>query len=376
MAKERPTPVRPDCLHFRGHVPCAPHKARGVHCEGCPEFVPREGRILVVKLGAAGDVIRTTPLLRPLKRDFPRHALSWITQSPALLPSLVDDPLPFDLAAALWARRTRFDLVINLDKDREACALASEVEAPRKAGFLLDDEGLCAPAGEADAGSAGAAAAARAKWVTGLFDDVSRANKLSYLEEIFAICGYAFAGEEYVLDRPSPAPAFELPAPAAGRAVIGLNTGCGGRWTSRLWPEPSWEALARALRAEGHAVVLLGGPDEEARNRRLAAASGACWPGHFDLRTFIGLVDRCDVVVTAVTMAMHIAIGLRKQLVLINNIFNPREFELYGRGVIVEPEQPCACYFQPRCTAPRFCLETLKPETVAAAVGARAAAVG
>ena len=39
---------------------------------------------------------------------------------------------------------------------------------------------------------------------------------------------------------------------------------------------------------------------------------------------------------------------------------------------IVEPEQPCACYFQPRCTAPRFCLETLRPETVRAAVARRA----
>ena len=36
-----------------------------------------------------------------------------------------------------------------------------------------------------------------------------------------------------------------------------------------------------------------------------------------------------DLVVTAVTMAMHIALGLGKKLVLFNNIFNPHEFELY-----------------------------------------------
>ena len=85
---------RADCFHFRGDVPCAPHKRAGVHCDGCPEFRARAGRILLVKLGAAGDVIRTTPLLRPLRREFPRHRLTWITQSPALLPALVDDPLP------------------------------------------------------------------------------------------------------------------------------------------------------------------------------------------------------------------------------------------------------------------------------------------
>ncbi len=113
--------------------------------------------------------------------------------------------------------------------------------------------------------------------------------------------------------------------------------------------------------------MLLGGPDEHAKNARLAAATGACYPGHFDLRTFIGLVDRCDLVVSAVTMAMHLALGLGKRLVLINNIFNPHEFELYGRGAIVQPPQPCACFFQPRCTAPSFCLETLDAATVQAA---------
>jgi ADP-heptose:LPS heptosyltransferase len=74
-------------------------------------------------------------------------------------------------------------------------------------------------------------------------------------------------------------------------------------------------------------------------------------------------VDRCDLVVTAVTMAMHIAIGLGKKLVLFNNIFNPYEFELYGRGRILAPERPCTCFFRPRCLQERSCMETLRPET-------------
>jgi ADP-heptose:LPS heptosyltransferase len=346
----------PDCLHFRGDVPCRPHKARGVHCRDCPEFVRREGRILLIKLGAAGDVLRTTPLLRPVLRDHPHHLLSWITRSPELLPSVVHHPLPFSTASVLWARHTEFSLLINLDKDREACALASEVTAEHKHGFLLGRDGICRPASQQ---------AARQKYLTGLFDDVNQACRLSYPQEIFQICGYEFAGEEYILDRPEPAPQFELPA---GKARIGLNTGCGGRWPSRLWPEAHWRELAGSLQADGLAVVLLGGPQEDARNRRLAAATGACYPGHFDLRTFIGLIDQMDLVVTAVTMAMHIAIGLRKPLALINNIFNPNEFELYGRGRILSPEQPCHCFFQPRCTAESFCLETLSAATVRSAV--------
>lgn len=354
---------RADCFHFRGDVPCAPHKRAGVHCDGCPEFRARAGRILLVKLGAAGDVIRTTPLLAPLRRDYPDHVITWVTDFPALVPRAVDDVRPLDTSTLLWLRHTHFDLAINLDKDRQACALMREVTAGRRVGFTLGDDGLCRPLDEGEGVSAAMADAVRAKFLTGLFDDVNRACTQSYLQEIFAICGYTFAGEPYVLDRPAPAPAFDLPA----GTLVGLNTGCGGRWTSRLWSESRWLELARGLRAAGLGVVLLGGPDEHDKNVRLAAASGACYPGHFDLRTFIGLVDRCDIVVSAVTMAMHIALGLGKRLVLINNIFNPREFELYGRGTIVQPTQACSCYFQPRCTAPTFCLESLEAATVQAA---------
>jgi heptosyltransferase-2 len=355
--------IRPDCLHFRGHVPCTPHKERGVHCGDCPEYRKRAGRILLVKLGAAGDVIRTTPLLEPLRRDYPDHALTWVTDFPALVPAAVEDRVRFSPETLVWVRQTKFDLVINLDKDRQACALAREVTADRRMGFCLDDDGICTPVTRGVTPEM--AAAGRDKFLTGLFDDVNRACTLSYLQEIFAICGYEFAGEEYVLDRPADVPDFDLPA---GKATVGLNTGCGGRWTSRLWPEDRWAVLAKDLKDAGYAVVLLGGPQEDAKNTRLAAASGAAYPGHFDLGTFIGLMDRCDVVVSAVTMAMHIALGLKKKLVLFNNIFNPHEFEMYGRGEILAPKQECTCFFQPTCRNESFCMETLAAADVRAAV--------
>ncbi len=354
---------RPECFHFRGHVPCLPHKEKGVHCDGCEDFRPRAGRILIIKLGAAGDVIRTTPVLSPLRREFPDHLVTWVTDFPDLLPAVVDDPVRLDTETLVWLRQTPFDLVINLDKDRQACALAREISADRRMGFTLGDDGICRPVTEGV--TPAMAAAAEAKFLTGLFDDVNQACTLSYPEEIFSICGYEFQGEPYVLDRPESVPDFDLPA---GRATIGLNTGCGGRWTSRLWPEKYWVQLAGLLQNAGYGVVLLGGPGEDSKNRRLADATGACYPGHFDLKTFIGLMDRCDLVVSAVTMAMHIALGLGKKLVLFNNIFNPHEFELYGNGRILAPEQECTCFFQPRCRNESFCMETLKPEAALAAV--------
>lgn len=334
-----------------------------MHCTGCPEYRQRRGRILLIKLGAAGDVIRTTPLLEPLRAEYPDHCLTWVTDFPELVPAAVDDVVAFASADRVWVERAAWDLVINLDKDRQACALATRVRAARRIGFTLGGDGLCRPVTEGV--SPAMAAAAEAKFLTGIFDDVNQACTLSYPQEIFAICGYEFQGQPYVLDRPRPAPEFPLPA---DRPVVGLNTGAGGRWPSRLWPEEHWRQLAADLQGRGCTVLLLGGPQEDEKNRRLADQTGARYLGHFPLRDFIGLMDRCDLVVTAVTMAMHIALGLGKKLVLFNNIFNPHEFELYGRGVILAPEQKCTCFFQPRCSSAAFCLETLRPAAVTAEV--------
>ena len=79
-------------------------------------------------------------------------------------------------------------------------------------------------------------------------------------------------------------------------------------------------------------------------------------------------MNQCDLVVTGVTMAMHITLGLGKKIVLLNNIFNKYEFELYGLGTIIEPDKPCLCYFQPTCTNPEYrCMEHLPVKNVVAA---------
>jgi ADP-heptose:LPS heptosyltransferase len=348
------TDYKSDCRHFRGDVPCLPHKREGVHCEDCDHYDKTDENILIVKLGAIGDVIRTTPLLHRLKREHPGARIWWLTLTPEILPAAVDVKLRFDLAGVLPLLATRFDLVINLDKDREAAALASNVVSERKKGFVLRD-GVCAPVN----------AAASGKFLTGLFDDVNKANTKHYMEEIFEICGFRWEGEEYILDAPDET---EVRIDA-GRPVIGLNTGCGGRWTSRLWPEENWIRLAKGIEDKGFTPLFLGGEQEHEKNLRLAELSGGLYAGHFPLRGFISLMNRCDAVVSAVTMAMHIAIGLRKPLILFNNIFNRNEFELYGRGEIIEPSKPCECFFRPTCVNPAYrCMEHIEPERVLDAV--------
>ncbi len=342
-----------DCRFFRGDIPCKPHKEHGVHCDGCPYYDRVDRKILIIKLGAIGDVIRTTPLLHRLNREYPHAKIWWLTLTPEMIPPSVDVPMRFTLGNVIALRSMQFDILYNLDKDREACALALQIPADVKKGFTLVD-GICAPADKH----------AEAKFLTGVFDDVNKANTKSYPQELFEMCGFTFSGEEYILPyQPWTDKKWKL---NRKKKVVGLNTGCGGRWTSRLWPEKYWIKTARDLKKAGCEVLLLGGEQEHAKNLRLAKASGAKYFGHYPLNQFINLVDQCDLVVTAVTMAMHITIGLRKKIVLFNNIFNRHEFELYGLGEILEPEFDCTCYFSPTC--PNNCMQYLYPDRVVATV--------
>ena len=148
-----------------------------------------------------------------------------------------------------------------------------------------------------------------------------------------------------------------------------FRSGCGERWTSRRWKEEYWIDLVHRLTNIGATPLLLGGKQEHEFNMKLAASSGAMYYGYFPLREFIALVDCCDTVVTTVTMALHVAIGLRKHVVLMNNIFNPHEFELYGRGKIVAPAQECHCFFRGTCTNSAYsCMESLTPSMILEAI--------
>lgn len=344
-----------DCRFFRGDVPCNPNKKTGVHCDICPEYKFTDGIILIIKLGAIGDVIRTTPLLSKIYDEYPNKSVWWLTLSPEVVPSSVDKILKFNIESVLLLVNTEFSVIINLDKDPHAAALTKKIQADKKMGFTLAGGKPVACDSNADH-----------KYLTGLFDDISQANTKSYLEEMFEICNWKFNGEEYILEFDE---SIIWDIPNNNKTIIGLNTGCGDRWTSRLWKEEYWEKLIDLLIDRNYFPVLLGGQQEHEKNLRLSQNTGAFYPGHFSLREFISLVNQCEIIITAVTMGLHLAIGLKKKVILINNIFNPNEFELYGRGIIVQPDEICKCYFSPRCKNPDyFCLDTLRPEKIMEAV--------
>lgn len=350
--------IHPDCVHFRGDVPCRPNKEAGYMCGDCPVYTKIERRILIIKLGAIGDVARTTPLLRRIRSVYPNAKVTWLTHTPEILPQReIEEILKFNLASVLYLQNTAFDVLYNLDKDKEACTLHDTIRADKKFGYTLRT-GVPFPSNPM----------AYHKYLTGVFDQVSLANTRSYVEEIFEISGWEFAGEEYIFDNhQDKGYTWDLDR---SRPIIGLNTGCGDRWTTRLWSDEKWISLIGLLQEKNYTVVLLGGQQEDARNTALSRLTGAVYFGFFPLRQFINLLYQMDLIVTQVTMAMHIAIALQKKLVLMNNIFNPHEFHLYGRGHIVQPDKACACFYRGTCRFGTSCMEDLPAPKVMACVEA------
>ncbi|MFY0675215.1 MAG: glycosyltransferase family 9 protein [Bacteroidia bacterium] len=361
MEKIQLTDIKFDCRHFKGGIPCKPNKLRGKVCKGCDEYDKIETRILIIKLGALGDVIRTTPLLTRFKKEYPGVHFTWVTLSPDILPkSEIDEVYKFGFESSFIIRHQQYDIALNLDKEYEACALLKDVKAKKKMGFTLNNHHIDI-----------ANQVAEHKLITGLFDQHSQANTKNYLEEIFEICEFDFKGEEYILDVDT---GFEskwketLEKKAKGKKVIGLNTGCGKRWLTRLWPSDNWLDLIQQLQSEGYYPVVLGGPDEDEMNKFYEEKTGAYYPGTHSLKEFIAIASVCDTIVSAVSMMMHIAIGVKKPLVLFNNIFNKHEFLLYNRGEIVEPNDGCECYYGNSCKRENHCMNSLPVEKVFSAI--------
>ena len=347
-----------DCLHFKGHIPCKPHKQHGYHCENCAAYTPVSKRILIIKLGAIGDVIRTTPLVVKFKEMYPNCKITWLTWTPDILPSSqIDEILKWDHNSIMYAQHSSWDIAINLDKEKEAGALLKVVEAKEKFGFVLKDNEI-QPYNSL----------AQHKFNTGMFDDISQANTKSYLQEIFEICGMQHQGEPYLMDtHEEKGYQWNLPA---GKKIIGMNTGCGGRWTTRLWSIDKWVELV-ALVQKQHPdalVLLLGGEAEDARNKEIQKRSGATYLGYYSLYEFINLVNQCHLVITQVTMGMHITLALGKKIILMNNIFNKHEFDLFGKGEIVMPDKACKCFYRGSCLDGTSCLEDLPAAKISAAV--------
>lgn len=359
-----------DCKYYRGDRPCVWHKQLGVLCT-CDKYEAIEGRLLIVKLDAMGDVLRSTALLPPLAEVHPRAAITWITRRESV-PLLARNPyiaevVEYGADALLCLGTQRFDRVINLDAAKTSASLATLAQSPRKDGFVLDERGVVKPTN----------AAARSWLEAGLFDDIKRQGVRTYQDRMADILGLSGRAHRYV---------FELSADEVGRArdhlrsagldlnrpIVGLNHGAGGRWPLKQWREEGYTDLIRRLFRDPEVqIVLLGGPPERERGERLKAAAG---PRLADtgcdnpVRHFSALVDQCHVVVTGDTLAMHVALARQKRTVVLFGPTSAPEIDLYGLGEKVVPDMGCLSCYKNACDFVPNCMDLISTDMVYGAV--------
>ena len=325
-------------------------------------------RILIVKLAAIGDALRTTPLLFGLKRAYPQSHITWIVDKEAfpLLRNiaLIDRLLPFDYASLLPLEQETFDLIIGLEKEPRGAALVSKFKGREKKGFGLGPEGNIFPLQKNG----------EYAYLLGLDDELKFfRNKKTYPELIFEVAGLDYRQDEYLLDLSPEDLAFaaafaKRKGLKQGERVVGLNTGAGDVFANKAWTVKGYLQLIQRLKKETRLrLLLLGGPRERERNSQILrrAKGGAIDSGcENTLGQFAALVNLCDVIVTGDTITLHIAIALKKKVVALFGPTCAQEIELYGRGGKIVSPLACAPCYRRRCRVSPSCMEAIEAEEV------------
>lgn len=361
-----------DCRHFRGNVPCEPHKEYKVHCDGCRYYDRVEFKVLIIKLDAVGDVLRTTCVLPDLKERYPNAYITWLTQKESIPlfqnNDLVDVVIDYSAESFLRVQFEHYDLVINPDAAPKSAMLAEVARGNKKFGFGYHKRGYLYPFNEE----------AQRWFEMGLFDDIKKANTLTYQQIILDMIGLTHSNCEIILKLNDDEKKFskefaDKRGIKANQLKIGLNTGSGGRWEFKKWTVEGFSRLIEMINNNlpKIKILLYGGPEERERNAYLsdryrgAVIDTGC---ENSLREFISLLDLCDLLVTGDTMALHMAVALKKKVIALFGPTSSAEIDLYGRGVKIVPEMDCLCCYRPRCDVRPTCMERIAPETVLAAI--------
>ncbi len=362
-------PVALDCRYYIGDRPCRFQR----DCPGCPHYSPQGDRILILKTGALGDVLRTTILLGGIKRQFPDSHITWVT-APSAVPlvprSFVDRVWPVSSETLARLQVESFDLVLSLDKEPEVAALAMLAKAREKRGMGVDERGAVFPLNRE------MAYYFRLGLDNHLKFHVNRRTYPDLLAEAIRI-PYDPALDDYHLDisekdREEARRILIQQGLEPGRPVVGINSGAGGVFVNKDWTFFGYLDLIRELDREKIPVVLLGGDRESRRvselHRTLKSSYVKDVGTQHSLGVFAALAERCRVIVTGDTLGMHVGLAVGSRVIAIFGSTQPHEIEMFGRGEKVVTPIECAPCYRRSCDIHPSCMERIRPETVMDAV--------
>ncbi|MEO8593611.1 MAG: glycosyltransferase family 9 protein [Candidatus Solibacter sp.] len=285
----------------------------------CTAGKPASRRVLVVRLGAMGDILHTLPAVAWLKQIRPQWELTWLVE-PRWSPLLegnptVDRVMPLrreSLAGILDTRRQlrvmNFDTAVDFQGLLKSALPAAASGARERWGF--------------DASQVRESLAAR--FYTHRIC-ASAAHVVERNLELAAACSgvahadgpRAFPLPEGTVSTGLPAGDFVLASPLAG-------------WASKQWPMEHYGALAARLREElGVPLVLDGPPGADFTMVEAAMAH------HSTLPELIYATRRATAVVGVDSGPLHLAAALGKPGVAIFGPTDPARNGPYGRSLRV-----------------------------------------
>ncbi|MFO1128778.1 MAG: hypothetical protein U1E66_10175 [Rhodospirillales bacterium] len=250
-------------------------------------------RILIIKLNATGDVVRTTPLLHRLDGD-----ITWLTHRNNV-PLLTGLTRPVDCMA--WEQRDSigavpFDLVISLEDEPEVAAFVRGLRCRRVFGAYLDGDDRLRYSEDAhdwfDLSLISAHGRDKA-------DALKFRNRQSYQDLLFRGLGLEFRGERYLLPDPV---ATDLVGDVAIAPVAGA-----------VWPMKNWahyDRLRSRLQGAGLRVNVL--------------------PHRPSLLEHLGDIRNHRCLVSGDSLPMHLALGLGIRCVTLFSCTSPWEIFDYG----------------------------------------------
>ncbi len=268
-------------------------------------------RILIIKMGASGDVVRTSVLLHLFKNQ----EVTWVTEptNKYLLPQQrkgLDILSPGD-AAYETIPQEPFDLAVCLDDKSDCAKLASKVQANTHVGAFWHNNKVVytdSSCGWFDMGLVSRYTRAHA-------DDLKMKNRNTYQAILYQMFGKTFRGEEYLLNE------SVTPQPITKR--VGLEVRAGKRWPTKVWHR--YFDLANKLRAKGYEIFFFKQRDNIVDHLR-------------DVAT-------CNMIVTSDSLAMHLALGLKIPTVAIFTVTSSHEIYGYNRmEKVVSPKLKQAFY--------------------------------
>jgi len=393
----RTTKIKTDCLYYKGDKPCVYHLRKALLCQECTFYKrsnkkkvnerkkilkslnkqkaridlapPKKSifKILIIKFGAPGDVLRTTPILKTLKRKYRNCTITWITERPSL--ELLEDNSMIDKLLlsnnpAKDVLREQYDMLLSLDKDPIAISLATKAKAKRKLGFKMDRFGALNVFNDSSLYALRLGIDnelkffGNSKTYQDIIYEMSELGKKRYGRYVLDV-GYFYTqyGKRILLNH----------GIKPYNIVIGLNTGAGRVFLTKKWPIPYFVKLTKMLRKLRNVkIVLLGGENEKVLNKTIASKTKQAAVNlgtHHSKKEFAGIVDNCDIIVTADTLSMHIAIALKKIVIALFGPTTEKEVDLYGSGKKLSSGIHCSPCYRTRCPDIR-CMKSIKPDTV------------